>query len=93
VSDRFSGGSSGRTVFILAEVLVLVKPVKGSPESRLTDLPVKLPVISEDGSSPYEVTPLSSTKRTNLSTLMMNTYRVLNSDVELFDERTGGKRE
>jgi hypothetical protein len=81
VSDRFPGGSSGRTVLILAEVLVLVKPVKGSPESRLTDLPVRLPVISKDASSPYEVTPLSSTNRTNLSTLMMNTCRVLNSDV------------
>jgi hypothetical protein len=81
VSYRFSGGSLGLTVLILAEVLVLVKPVKGSPESRLTDLPVRLPVISEDGSSPYEVTPLSSTKRTNLSTLMMNTCRVLDSEV------------
>jgi hypothetical protein len=81
VSGRFPGGSLGLTVLILAEVLVLVKPVKGSPESRLTDLPVRLLVISEDASSPYEVTPLSSTKRTNLSTLMMNTCRVLNSDV------------
>ena len=81
MSGRFPGGSLGLTVLILAEVLVLVKPVKGSPDSRLTDLPVRLPVISEDASSPYEVTPLSSRKRTNLSTLMMNTCRVLNSDV------------
>jgi hypothetical protein len=58
----------------------------------MTDLPIRLALISENGASPYEVTPLSSSKRRNLSTLMMNSLRVLNSEVKVFGKRVSRRK-
>jgi hypothetical protein len=63
------------TVFLafvtVAHMLVLEKPVKGSPESTLADIPSSLPVVSADESSPYSVSPLSSSKRMKFEILIL----------------------
>jgi hypothetical protein len=51
--------------------------VNGFPERTVADFPSSFPDISEDDNSPYEIDPFSSTKRINLSTLIVDVRGVL----------------
>jgi hypothetical protein len=66
-----------RTFFMVALFPVRESPVNGSPERTVADFPSSFPVISEAESSPYKIEPFSSTKRINLSTLIIDISVIL----------------
>ena len=70
VSRSFEQYHEGRTFLMVDCLPVFENPSNGFPERIETEVPSKLLAVADDASSPYTVAPLSSTNRTNLSTLM-----------------------
>jgi hypothetical protein len=80
------------TFFTVALFPVRESPVNGSPERTVAAFPSNFPVMSEAESSPYEIEPFSSTKRINLSTLIVDISVMLVNREEIWKAVVREKR-